>query len=227
VPNLEFEGKEPQPNEQGLPLIELLAAAAEPTQYRNLLRFARWRLKSLNAVPENRRALAGLDAEDLIAQALLQVSLGGLDPRLGRQLSASNRGSIGAFVICLKGIIRSNSTNLVKSVEAGQEHLPLGDELEMPGAVDPADPTDLNAQLIRRDLQRVVFERLYRAVGSMPALLPAIRDWEQNFLSAGRISDSGQDRNLDHRLRRLVRGILDDLARELGPGNLGGREMLL
>jgi hypothetical protein len=60
----------------------------------------------------------------------------------------------------------------------------------------------------------------------MPALLPAIREWEQNFLSAGRISDSGQDRNLDHRLRRLVRGILDDLARELGPGNLGGREML-
>ena len=227
MPNHEIEGKGPQPTQQGLPLSELLAAAGEPAQYRDLVRFARWRLKSLNAVPENRRALAGLDAEDLIAQALLQVSLGGLDPRLGLQLSASNRASIGAFVICLKGIIRSNSTNLVKSVEAGQEHLPLGDELEMPGAVDPADPTDLNAQLIRRDLQRVVFERLYRAVGSMPALLPAIRDWEQNFLSAGRIGDSGQDRNLDHRLRRLVRGILDDLARELGPDNLGGREMLL
>ena len=226
MPDHEFEEKGPQPNEQGLPLNELLAAAAEPTQYQGLVRFARWRLKSLNAVPENKRALAGLDAEDLIAQALLQVSFGGLDPRLGRQLSASNRASIGAFVIGLKGIIRSNSTNLLKSVEAAQEHLPLGDESEMPGAVDPADPTDLNAQLIRRDLQRVVFERLYRAVGSMPALLPAIREWEQNFLSAGRIGDSGQDRNLDHRLRRLVRGILDDLARELGPHNLGGREML-
>ena len=227
MPNHEFDGQGPQSTQQGLSLSELLAAAAEPTQYRVLVRFARWRVKSLNAVPENKRALAGLNAEDLVAQALLQVSLGGLDPRLGRQLSASNRASIGAFVICLKGIIRSNSTNLLKSVEAGQEHLPLGDELEMPGAVDPADPADLTAQLIRRDLQRVVFERLYRAVASMPALLPAIRDWEQNFLTAGRIGDSGQDRNLDHRLRRLVRGILDDLARELGPGNFDGREMLL
>jgi hypothetical protein len=227
VENHEFEGKEPQPTQQGLPLNELLAAAAEPTQYRALLRFARWRLKSLNAVPENRRALAGLDPEDLIAQAWLQVSLGGLNPRLGRQLSPGNRASIRAFVVCLKGIIRSNSTNLLKSVGAGQEHLPLGDELEMPDAVDPADPADLNAQLIRRDLQRVVFERLYRAVATMPALLPAIRDWEQNFPTAGRIGESGQDRNLDHRIRRLVRGILDDLAGELGPDNPGGREMLL
>jgi hypothetical protein len=227
VANHKFDGQGPQPAQQGLPLSELLAAAAEPSQYQNLVRFARWRLKSLNAVPENKRPLARLDAEDLVAQALFQVSLGGLDPRLGRQLSASNRASIGAFLICLKGIIRSNSSNLLKSVEAGQMHLLLGDELEMPGAVDPADPTDLNAQLIRRDLQQVVFERLYRAVASMPALLPAIRDWEQNFLTAGRIGDRGQDRNLDHRLSRLVRRILEDLAREIDPGDPDGREMLL
>ena len=208
-------------------LSQLLEAAAEPSQYGELLRFARWRLKSLNAIPENKRALAGLDAEDLIAQALLQVSLGGLDSRLGRQLSASNRTSIRAFVICLKGIIRSNSTNLLKRMEARQEHLPLGDELEVPGTVDPADPTDVYAELIRQDLQRVVFERLYRAVANMPALLPAIQDWERNFLSASRIGERGHDRSLDHRLRGLVRGILHDLARELDPGNPNGREMLL
>jgi hypothetical protein len=57
--------------------------------------------------------------------------------------------------------------------------------------------------------------------------LPAVRDWELDFLNATRIGDCADDRNLSHRLRRLVQGILDDLARELGPGNPGGREMLL
>ena len=73
----------------------------------------------------------------------------------------------------------------------------------------------------------MIFERLYRAVSAKPALLPAVRDWEPDFLNATRIGDRADDRNLSHRLRRLVQKILDDLARELGPGNPGGREMLL
>ena len=227
VPNHEFEGKGPQPNQQGLPLSELLAAAAEPTQYRDLVGFSRRRLRWLAAAPGNQRSLASLDPEEVVAEAVLQVLLGEMDPRLGRRLSARQRASTRAFLHSLKDIIKSNLSNRLKRVEASQEHLPLGDELEMPGAVDPADPTDVNARLIHRDLQRVIFERLYRAVSAKPALLPAVRDWELDFLNATRIGDRADDRNLSHRLRRLVRGILDDLARELGPGNPGGREMLL
>jgi hypothetical protein len=227
VPNQEFEGKGPQPTRSGLPLADLLAAAAEPNQYQNLVRFARRRLRWLAAAAENERPLSGLDPEDLVAEAVLQVSLGELNPGLGRRLSARQRASIGAFVHSLKDIIKSNLSNCLKRAEARQEHLPLGNELDMPGSVDPADPADVNVQLVRRDLQRAIFERLYHAVATQPALLPAIQDWEPNFLSATRIGDRADDRNLSHRLRRMVRGILNDLAHELGPGNLGGREMLL
>jgi hypothetical protein len=227
VPNHEFNGERQQPTEPGLPLDELLAAAAAPTQYRELVRFARLRLKRLAAAPENQRPLAGLDPEDLVAEAVLQVSLGELDSKLGRRLAHHNRASTAAFVLCLKGIIRSNLSNCLRRTEAQHEHLPLGEELETPGSAEPADPAELNAQLAHRDLQRVVFERLYRAVGAKPALLPAIQDWEPNFLNSSRIGDRAGDSNLSHRLRGLVRAILDDLARDLGPSNPGGREMLL
>ena len=210
-----------------MPLNELLAAATTPIQYQELVLFARRRLRWLAAVPENQRPLASLDAEELVAEAVLQVSLGELDERLGRRLSARQRASTQAFVCSLKDIIKSNLSNCLKCAEARHEHLPLGDELEVPGSVDPPDPTDVNAQLIRQDLQRAIFERLYRTITTKPALLRAIQNWEPNFLSSSRIGDRADDSNLSYRLRGLVRRILDDLARDLGPGNSGGREMLL
>jgi hypothetical protein len=227
VQHHEFEGKGPPPNQQGLPLSELLAAVGEPTQYRDLVGFSRRRLRWLAAAPGNQRSLASLDPEEVVAEAVLQVSLGEMDPRLGRRLSTRQRASTGAFIHSLKDIIKSNLNNRLQRMDARQEHLPLDDELDIPGSVDPADPADLNARLIHRDLQRVIFERLYRAVAAKPALLPAVRNWEAEFLNAVRIGDRAEDRNLSHRLRRLVQGILDDLASELGPGNTGGREMLL
>ena len=222
--NVGRSGPQTQP---GLSLAELFAAISTTTQYQDLVNFARRRLRRLAASHWNKRTLAGLDPEELVAEAVLQVGLGELDPALGRRLSARNRASAGAFVLCLKGIIHSNLGNCLKRVEAGQEYVPIGDEPESPGSVDPADPNDLNALLDRRDLQRVVFERLYRRVAAMPALLPIIQDWEPNFLSANRVGDRTRDRNLDHRVRQLVQEILKELARELAPGTLGGKEMLL
>ena len=201
-----------------------LVAALSTEQQQNLLGFTRYRLRAVTRSQHLQRCLAAIDAEDLIAEALLKLQLGEQEPSLGRRLRPENLTSTERFLACVRGVINSDLNHLVATALNQPQAQRLGDPEADPETVDPASTEDPIALLLRRDLLRALFTKLHRRIAQQPALLEVVQDWEQNF-TADRIGDRDHDPNLVHRVRLIVREILDELAHEAGLTH--GREMLL
>ena len=165
--------------------------------------------------------------EDLVAEAFLKLQLGEENPLLGRHLKARNRTSTEVFLESVRGIINSDLDHVVQEAKARYLHLPVGDVDNEPGAIDPAASEDPYQLLSRRDLQRVLFAKLYKRVRHEPTLLGVVQDWEARFLDDDHIGVKGQDSNMVHRVRQFAREILAELAAELSPSPGDGKEMIL
>jgi len=201
-----------------------LVAALTADQYNQLLGFARYRLRAVQRSRALQRALTGVEPEDLIAEAILKLQLGDEDPLLGRHLRPEHRANPQRFLACIKGIIESDLNHLVTAARTRYEHVEIGEPEQDADAADPAEADDPHDRLSRRDLQRVLFQKIHERITRQPALLGVVRDWEARFLDDDRINDGSWDSNLSKRVRQLAREILDELSAEL---NLSGREMLL
>ena len=123
--------------------------------------------------------------------------------------------------------MESDLSNLLKVARHRGEHLSVGDSRSEPGAVDPPDPLDPAGDLVRRDLRCVAFARLQERAAAEPDLLPAILQWEEGFLTDDRIADEELDRKPAHRVRVMLREVLQELAAELSVASVTGKEMVL
>jgi hypothetical protein len=218
----------PQENQsRPTPTVQDLLLALTPKQQQQLEDFARKRLRSLAYSPWLRRYLGPISPEDIVSRAVLKVIVGECDHQAGRPLKPRNRKSADAFMACLQGIMQSDLSNLVTRAEARYEHVPVGNEEPGSDRVDPLDPKDTITLLVLRDLQRVMFAKLYLRAAQKPELLPIIRRWEPNFLGAPRVATGQDDRKLVHHVRKLARQVLWELSQELNLPMATGKEMLL
>ena len=211
----------------GAPSAAQLLEAITPKQEQQLTNFARRRLSRINGGERLRQFFCSLSPEDLVQDAKYKVLLGEEVPGAGRRLKARNRVSVEAFINCLRGIIESDLSSLLKAANRrSQEHLPVGDTESEPGMVDPRDPLDQADEIARRDLRRVVFARLRENLAAEPGLLPRMLQWEEGFLEDDRVAADALDRKPAQRLRELVRPICKELSSEVSPAPTG-KEILL
>lgn len=210
---------------ESLPKADQLVARLSKSDYAELEAFARKRLASAAASPPLQRYLVQTSPLELVDQVIVKVLLGDCGGKVGRTLKPRNRRSEKAFMECLKGMLCSELSNLVTSAEARYEHLPVGEHADDPLVVDPPDRIDQEEALARRDLQQVVFARLYARAAQNPELLPIIQRWEEAFLADDRIPQADCSRKLVWRVRSLARGILRQLAQEHSLGE-DERQML-
>lgn len=212
------------PNEQtGHTVCELLAALS-PQQNEKLIHFARLRLARLARVLSFHDYLASLEPEELVCRTVAKVLIGEQDARAGRRLSARSRTSTEAFVRSLQAILNSDLANLVRRAESRYLHVrfdhdPSEDGL---GLVERETPRVLAA---RRDLQEVVFAKLYELAVDEPELLPAIRSAERGFLHDDCLARDEPNRGLVYRVRLMIRQVLRELAQEFGGPAATGKEM--
>lgn len=207
--------------------VQDLLSALSNEHYRKLIGFARVRLRKSTDSHCLQQCLAVVDAEDLVHQAILKLYLGDEDPSLGRHLQACHRTSMAGFLACVKGIIASDLNTLVCEAPNRYEHEFIGDPEQEPGAVEVSGKENVHDLASRRDLQRVLFKKLYSRIQNQPSLLAVVEDWERRFLDDERVGSEGADRNLVFRVRELAREIIADLAAEFSPSVEDGREMLL
>jgi hypothetical protein len=213
--------------ENGGPNATELLEAITPKQVQQLQAFARQRLRRAANTPWLQRYLTLTSAEDLVQEAKAKLLLGEQFPRTGRRLKPRDRVSVQACLACLRGIIESDLSHLLNVARGRGEHLSVGDSRTEPGTVDPPDPLDPAGELVRRDLRRVGFARLRERAAAEHDLLPAIRGWEEGFLTDDRIAAEELDRKSAHRLRVMFREVLQRLAGELNVTPVSGKEMLL
>jgi DNA-directed RNA polymerase specialized sigma24 family protein len=213
--------------ETGGPSATELLEAITPEQEQQLQAFARRRLRRAANTPWLQRHLAPNSAEDLVQEAKAKVLLGEQFPRVGRRLKPRNRVSVEACLACLRGIMESDLSNLLKVARRRGEHLSVGDSRTEPGTVDPPDPLDPAGNLVRRDLRCVGFARLRERAAAEPDLLPVILQWEEGFLTDDRIAAEELNRKPAHRVRVMFREVLQELAAELSVAPVTGKEMLL
>ena len=215
----------PHQTSSPLPTALQLVSALTEEQHQQLTDFASKRMRRLAGVPGMDRFLAGMEPDDLVHAALEKLLQGDAHPKQGRRLSAKNRRSPEAFILCVMGIINSDLSNATHSLEASFSHLPLGDAETEPGAVEVSEPIDLVQLLERRDGKRELFARLRQR--AEPELQPIIEYWEPNYLTDDCIARGQFDRRLVYRVRLLTCEIFAELAREIQPEGPTGREMLM
>ena len=203
-----------------------LLAALSPQQNEKLINFARLRLDRVTRLSSSKEYLATLEPEELVSRTIAKVLIGEKDAKAGRRLSARNRASTEEFLRSLQGILNSDLANLVRCAEARHPHVRLDQDTAEGswGLMDLESPEVLTA---RRDLQDVVFVRLYQRAADMPELWPIIRAVEQGFLHDSSLAKDEPNRGLVYRVRLLVREVLRELAREFGGPEATGKEMLL
>ncbi|MFO1500211.1 MAG: hypothetical protein U1G07_17780 [Verrucomicrobiota bacterium] len=206
------------PNNEGdVKTVPELVAALSPSDHKQLIGFARWRLRCASNARLLQQHAAHISPEDLVHDALLKVLLGDEHPDLGRQIKQQSRSSIESFLMTLKSIISSDISHLARDAAKAPQQVQLGDTEDESCAVDPTGGEELRTTLDRRDLHRLIFAELYRRIQKQPALLSVVKDWEERFLDDNRIGTFGQDANLVHRVRNLTREILADLEPDLVP----------
>ena len=81
------------------------------------------------------------------------------------------------FLACVRGVIESDLYNLVRLAEQRQDHVPLGDPKLEPGTVELTATEDIAALLSRRDVHRVLFQKLHQSLERHPALRDEVQDW--------------------------------------------------
>ena len=162
----------------------------------------------------------------MVAEAVLKLQLGESNPSLGRRLKPRHRANMASFLVATKAIIGSDIAHLVRAARHRYHHLHVSHDETESDAVDPAAAENPYQLLSRRDLHRVLFEQIYKRIRRKHGLLAVIRDWESRFLCDDRIGARGLDSNLVHRVRKLAREILADLAAEFSSAGGDGREIL-
>ncbi len=206
-------------------VTELLAALT-PQQYQHLVGFARLRIRARIQSRAVQRCLALIEPEDLVGEAVLKLELGDQNPALGRHLPPEYRTDLERFLACLRGVIESDLYNLVRLAEHRQEHVPLGDpELES-GTVELTTSEDIAALLSRRDVHRVLFQKLHKSLIRQPALREEVQDWGARFLHDDRVGEGEENRDRVYRVRGLAQEFLAELAEELEIAQPTGREMI-
>jgi hypothetical protein len=204
---------------------ELLAVFSHE-DYMNLVRFARARLRSATSSSWLQGRLAGTEPEDMVAEAVLKLQLGENNPFLGRRLKPCHRANMKSFLGATKAIIGSDITHLVGAARHRYQHVHVSHNEAEADAVDPAATEDPYELLSRRDLHHVLFDQLYMRIRRKRGLLAVVRDWESRFLCDNRIGARGLNSNLVHRVRKLAREILAELAAEFSSAGGDGREIL-
>jgi hypothetical protein len=217
----------PHPTGSSLPTALQLVSALTEEQHQTLKGFAAKRMRRLRAAPGMERCLGGKSPEELVHDAFEKVLQGDSHPRKGRKLSAKNRQSTDAFIDCVRGIINSDLSNLVRSFEVSVPHVPLGDPEAEPDTVELSDPGNFVRQLEQRDTQRELFVRLEQLLQNEPALEPIIRHWHEHYQVSDRIAGPEFDVNLVYRVRQHAQRILHELAKEGQANDVTGMEMLL
>ncbi len=206
-------------------VTELLAALT-PQQYQHLVGFARLRMRARIQSRAVQRCLALIEPEDLVGEAVLKLELGDQNPALGRHLPPEYRTDLERFLACLRGVIESDLYNLVRLAEHRQEHVPLGDPELEPGTVELTAGENLAALLSRRDVHRVLFQKLHKSLERQPALRKEVQDWAERFLHDDRIGEGEENRDRVYRVRLLAKEFLTELAEELEIAQPTGREMI-
>lgn len=207
-------------------VTELLAALT-PQQYQHLVGFARHRMRARTQSRALQRCLTLIEPEDLVGEAVLKLELGDQNPALGRHLPPEYRTDADRFLACLRGVIESDLYNLVRLAEHRQDHVPLGNPELEPGTVEVTASEDIAALLSRRDVHRVLFQKLHQSLERHPALRAEVQDWGQRFLHDDRVGEGGVNRDRVYRVRRLAQAFLAELAEELEITQPTGREMIL
>ena len=203
-----------------------LLAALSPQQNEKLINFARLRLDRVTRLSSSKEYLATLEPEELVSRTIAKVLIGEKDAKVGRRLSAKNRANTESFLRALQGVLNSDLANLVRCAEACYPHVRLDEGIEEGscGLLDLDSPAVLTA---RRDLQQVVFAKLYQRTADAPELWPIIRAVEQGFLHDACLAKDEPNRGLVYRVRLLVREVLRELAQEFGGPEATGKEMFL
>jgi hypothetical protein len=207
--------------------IEVLLAALSEDHYNNLIRFTKYRLKSIRDVGLARQCFKEIEADDLVNESLLKLLLGEQHPSLGRRLKAKNRVDLKAFLDCVNGVISSDLWHLRMAARHRHEHEHIGDPEHDPDAINPADSRDIYDQLSREDIHRIFFKKLYQRVKNNPALLETVKDWEARFDDGDSIARSGLNPDQAHRVRLLAREIVKELGDEFPPFLKNGMEISL
>jgi hypothetical protein len=202
-----------------------LIQALSDEQHRQLEGFAGALLKRAGETEQARRYLAQTTPLELLDEVFYKVLRGDRNRKLGRQLKRRDRASIDAFMARLRGFIADEVKTRAGRAEAAIPHLPIGDEAEEPGMIDPPDPTDPIRLLEHRDLKRAILAELCRAAKREKKLVPVIQRWEESFLADDRVPLTEAGHKPTHRTRTLTRRFLRRLAREQELGQ-DGREML-
>lgn len=211
--------------ETGYTVFELLAALS-PQQNERLVHFARLRIERLAGTGVAQDCLARVEPEELVSRTIAMVLIGEKDAKAGRRISERSRASTEAFLRSLQAIINSDLANLVRRAQARHPHVQLDHETG-DGSCSLVERETPGALAARRDLQEVIFAKLYQRAASEPKLLPVIRSAEEGFLHDERLANAEPDRGLVYRVRMMVRQILRELAQEFSGPEATGKEMLL
>lgn len=204
--------------------FELIRALSDE-RHRQLESLAKALMERAGVTEQARRYLAQTSPLELLDEVFYKVLRGDRDRKLGRQLKRRDRASTDAFIARLRGFIADEVKTRAGRAEAAIPHLPIGDEAEEPGMIDPPDPTDPIRLLEHRDLKRAILAELWRAAKREKRLLPVIQRWEESFLADDRVPLTEAGHKPTHRARTLTRRFLQRLAREQEFGQ-DGREML-
>jgi len=202
-------------------------SALTAESYDSLVRFTKYRLKCMGDTRQAKECLKEIEAEDLVNQALLKLSLGAHAPSLGRRLKAKNLVNLQAFLACVKGVISSDLWNLKNEARNRYEHQPVGDPEHDEDAIDLEEPTDTYVLLSRRDIHRVFFKKLYQRVENKPSLIEVVQNWEARFDDDDGIGGSGLNRDQVSRVRKLAREIMEELMPESQSIGKNGMDMAI
>ena len=204
-----------------------LFSALTADRYNKFVDFAKYRLKSQGDSRWLKQSLKKIEPEELITQALLKLSLGETEPKLGRRLKARNRVSMDAFTTCVQGIISNDLHELMSKARNRYEQQRIDDEEPNANAIGLAALKENNSDLLSRwDILSVFFRKLFERIQEQPALLEAVEEWEQRVHEHEGIGNNGTNHYDAGRMRKLAREIIAKLAFRFAPTANNGKETI-
>jgi hypothetical protein len=210
-------------------------AAITPDQWHNLAKIAHNLLTGLKSDPRLADLLAGVEGEEIVNSVVLAVQAGAADRGKGRHVEPQQLEDINAFFEHLESIVHSAVDNFRRHIGAKVKYEPIGpeEESEEPSGTaeslycDPRDTLDVEKQIALRDLLRVLFPRVLRALQAKPQQLAMLQTWIECLNKGDTLPSDEGSKFIRYCVRAMLRRQLRQLAADdLRLKNPTGREIL-
>ena len=206
--------------------VDRLAAALTESDYQQLTSFAARRLRCARAGCSQGDRIV-VEPSDLVHQAVLKALLGGAGFPGGWHLRPADLATPQTFRRALQSIINSTAIALAKRSEYRTDHVPVGNPVTEPGAVEPETRLDTRRHLELRDLREAVFQELREKAAGHPERQRLIERWESAFLTDYQLPKGSDSRQRRRHLRSQIQKVLQKLGREIISNTATGKEILL